>query len=74
VTVLSDRINEPRIGVRIRPNGSVIRIEEKRSLLPVPTIVKARNSQIDLFDIVLSNVPDDELVQDGIKTKSVRVS
>ena len=74
MTVLRDRINEPRIRVRIRPNDSVIRIEEKRSFLPVPTIVKARNSQIDLFDIVLSNVPDDELVQDGIKTKSLGVS
>src|SRR5713101_4400706 len=51
-----------------------MRIEEKCSFLQVPTVVTARNSQVDLFDIVLSNIPDDELVQGGIKTEPERVS
>ena len=74
MTVLCDRINQPRIRVRIRRNGSVIRIKEKCSFLLVPTVVTARNSQVDLFDIVLSNIPDDELVQGRVKAEPERVS
>src|SRR5256885_13431551 len=51
-----------------------MRIEEKCSFLQVPTVVTARNSQVDLLDIVLSNISDDELVQGGIKTEPERIS
>src|SRR5713101_8485216 len=51
-----------------------MRIEEKCSFLQVPTVVTARNSQVDLFDIVLSNITDDQVVQGGIKAEPERVS
>src|SRR4029453_6412234 len=49
-------------------------IEKKCAFLLIPTVVTARNSQVDLFDIVLSDIPDDELVRDGIKAEPERIS
>jgi hypothetical protein len=74
MAVLRNWIGKIRIGIWVDSDCSVGPIEQKGPFLPVPAIVLSRNADVDLFDIILSDVADDQSIRVGIKAKAERIS
>ena len=69
MAIFEHGIGQCGIGRCIRHNRAVIRIEEKRALLAVPSIILAGFDEVDFLDVVLADIADDQASVGASKEK-----